>query len=136
MTRHVELPAALVDAIGAQARAASPYECCGLLEGMRGDGGFRVMALHPVRNLSPDAAHFAMDPQDQFAAQRTARANGRGIIGCYHSHPGGPAQPSAADRAGASEEDFLWLIAGDEDLRAFVYLDGEFFGADWVMSSG
>ena len=135
MTRQVELPAALASAIGVQARAASPRECCGLLEGVRGNGGFRVAALHPVRNLSPDAAHFAMDPQDQFAAQRAARANGRSIIGCYHSHPGGLAQPSAADQAGAGEENFLWLIAGDEDLRAFVYLDGEFFGADWVTSS-
>ena len=135
MTRHVELPAALADAIGAQARAASPNECCGLLEGVRGDSGFRVTALHPVRNISPDAAHFAMAPQDQFAAQKCARANGRGIIGCYHSHPGGSAQPSAADQAGAGEEDFLWLIAGDEDLRAFVYSDGKFFGADWVTSS-
>jgi desampylase len=135
MTKRVDLPAALTDAIRAQARAARPYECCGLLEGMRGDGGFEVTALHPVRNLSPEPAHFAMDPQDQFAAQRAARANGRGIIGCYHSHPGGLAQPSAADQAGAGEENFLWLIAGDEDLRAFVYLDGEFFGADWVTSS-
>jgi proteasome lid subunit RPN8/RPN11 len=136
MTKRVDLAAALAEAIRAQAQDANPRECCGLLEGMRGDGGFRVMALHPVRNLSSDAAHFAMDPQDQFAAQRAARANGRFIIGCYHSHPGGPAQPSAADRAGAGEEDFLWLIAGDEDLRAFVYLDGEFFGADCVTSSG
>jgi proteasome lid subunit RPN8/RPN11 len=136
MTRQVELPAALADVIRAQARAASPRECCGLLEGVRGDGGFRVTALHPVHNLSREPAHFEMDPQDQFAAQRAARANGRSIIGCYHSHPGGPAQPSAADQAGAGEKNFLWLIAGDEDLRVFIYLDGEFFGADWVTSSG
>lgn len=136
MTKRVDLPAALAEVIRAQAQAANPRECCGLIEGVRDDQLFRATALHPVRNLSPDAAHFAMDPQDQFAAQRCARANGRGIIGCYHSHPGGPAQPSAADQAGAGEEDFLWLIAGDEDLRAFVYSDGKFFGADWVTSSG
>jgi proteasome lid subunit RPN8/RPN11 len=135
MTKRVDLPAALAGTIRAKAQAANPRECCGLLEGVRGDASFQVTALHPVRNLSPEPAHFAMDPQDQFAAQRAARANGRGIIGCYHSHPGGRAQPSAADRAGAGEEDFLWLIAGDEDLRAFVYLRGEFVGADWVTSS-
>jgi desampylase len=136
MTKHVDLPAALAAAIHAQARAAGPRECCGLLEGVRGDGRFQVTALHPVRNLSADAQRFEMEPQDQFMAQRAARANRRSIIGCYHSHPGGSAQPSAADLAGAGEEDFLWLIAGEDALRAFVYLDGEFFGADWVTSSG
>jgi proteasome lid subunit RPN8/RPN11 len=140
MTRQVELPAALADAIRAQARAASPYGCCGLLEGLRvegvrGDRAFKVKALHPVRNLSSEPARFEMEPQGQFAAHRAARANGAAIIGCYHSHPYGPALPSAADRAGAGEENFLWLIAGDEGLNAFVYSDREFFGADWVTSS-
>ena len=80
------------------------------------------------------------DPADQFAAQKAARAQGQAIIGCYHSHPGGQAQPSAADLAGAGEEDFLWLIASGETLNAFVYSRGGFarldWGADWVTSSG
>jgi desampylase len=138
MTRRVELPAALANAIQEAARIASPYECCGLLEGRREDGAFRITALHPARNLSSDAARFEIDPRDHFAAQKRARANGTAIIGCYHSHPGGKAQPSAADRAGAGEEDFLWLIAGNDGLNAFVYLGGGFVsvtGADWVTSS-
>jgi len=135
MTRRVDLPAALAEAVRAQAQAAAPRECCGLIEGVRDGDLWRVTALHPVRNLSAVLDRFEMEPQDQFAAQKAARANGRAIIGCYHSHPGGQAQPSGADRAGAGEENFLWLIAGGEALNAFVYLRSEFFGADWVTSS-
>jgi proteasome lid subunit RPN8/RPN11 len=139
LTRRVELPPALAAAIAAAAAGALPHECCGLLEGTRDDAVFRVTALHPARNLSGEPERFQIDPADHFKAQKAARANGRAIIGCYHSHPHGAAQPSAADLAGAQENDFLWLIAGQGALNAFVYLDGVFrgcvTGADWVTSS-
>jgi proteasome lid subunit RPN8/RPN11 len=128
LTRRVELPPALGDAIRVAAKAALPRECCGLLEGMREGEIFRVQALHPARNLSPDNSRFQIDPADHLKAQKAARAHARAIIGCYHSHPQGPAQPSAADAAGAGEDNFLWLIADEGALNAFVYLDGEFRG--------
>jgi proteasome lid subunit RPN8/RPN11 len=139
MTSRVELPAALAHKIRSQTRAAGPAECCGLIEGVRQGEQFRVTALHPARNLSADPGRFEINPSDQFAAQRAARARGTQIIGCYHSHPHGSTEPSEADLVGAGEENFLWLIAGGESLKAFVYLDGAFtglvIGADWVTSS-
>jgi proteasome lid subunit RPN8/RPN11 len=135
MPRRIELPAALAEQLGQEARAASPRECCGLIEGTRAGGTFRVSALHPARNLAVLADRFEIDPRDHIAAGKRARANGRGIIGCYHSHPGGVPEPSPADQAGAGEEDFLWLIAANEEVGAFVYLRGVFTGADWVTSS-
>lgn len=124
----VDLPSALKDAILAQAAAAHPKECCGLLEGTRDGAVFAITALHPARNLSPHADRFEIDPADHIAAQKAARANGHAVIGCYHSHPGGAAQPSAIDLAGAGQQDFLWLIAGKDGLNAFVYRDGAFLG--------
>jgi proteasome lid subunit RPN8/RPN11 len=121
------------------ARAAHPHECCGVLEGMREGMHFRVTALHPARNLSSNPHRFEIDPRDQVTAQRSARDKGAAVIGCYHSHPDGQAIPSIADRAGAGEDNFLWLIAGGakgaESLNAFVYGRGVFLGADWVTSS-
>ncbi|MBA2587913.1 MAG: M67 family metallopeptidase [Alphaproteobacteria bacterium] len=117
------------------ARAAHPAECCGLLVGAREGQQFRIAALHPARNLSADARRFEIDPRDQVAAQRHARDQGTAVVGCYHSHPDGQALPSMADRAGAGEDNFLWLIAGGDALNAFVYSRGVFTGADWVMSS-
>ena len=94
-----------------EAREAFPSECCGLLEGA-GDGEIiRITALHPARNLSSDNDRFEIDPAGHFAAIRAARANGRAIVGCYHSHPNGKPEPSARDAEGAWGEGFVWLIA-------------------------
>jgi proteasome lid subunit RPN8/RPN11 len=131
----VLLPQELRGRILQEARQARPNECCGLIEGVRAGEGFEVTELHPARNLAASPDKFEIDPRDQFAAYKASRAQGRAIIGCYHSHPHGRAEPSAADRAGAGEENFLWLIAAGEVLNAFVYLRGEFVGADCVTSS-
>jgi proteasome lid subunit RPN8/RPN11 len=126
---QVLLPQDLRRQILEEARIVHPRECCGLIEGVRDGGQFRITALHPARNLSADAGRFfQIDPHDQFAAQRAARTNGAAIIGCYHSHPGGRPAPSTADLSGAAEQNFLWLIAGGEKLESFVYLDGAFVG--------
>jgi proteasome lid subunit RPN8/RPN11 len=135
VTRRVELSSRLRAAIAAAAHEAYPAECCGLLEGMRVHEGWRVMALHPTANLSGHNHAFQIDPIVHIAAQKTARAKGHAIVGCYHSHPDGQAHPSGVDLAGASEENFLWLIAAGGTVRAFVYLRGVFTGADCVTSS-
>lgn len=132
---RVRLPAKLAATFRAAARAAYPAECCGLIEGVRDGEHFRVMALHPARNLAAAPDRFEIDPADHFAARKAARAAGHAIVGCYHSHPDGAARPSATDLAGAGEDNFLWLIASNDDLAAFVYLRGRFTGADWVTSS-
>ena len=131
----VLMPDALRRQILAAARDAHPAECCGLLVGGREGDRFGIAALYPARNLSNDAHRFEIDPRDQLAAQRQAREQGTALVGCYHSHPDGRALPSMADRAGAGEDNFLWLIAGGDVLNAFVYSRGVFTGADWVTSS-
>jgi proteasome lid subunit RPN8/RPN11 len=121
----LSLPAALAAQVEKEARAAFPRECCGLVEGVRTGGHAAALALHPVRNLSADAAHFVLDPAAHLRLARAARAAGRGIIGCYHSHPNGAASPSSDDAEGAGEVDFLWLIAavaqGRVTLGSFVW---------------
>lgn len=124
----IALAPALADALRAAARAAYPDECCGLLEGVRDGDVFRVHALHPARNLAPRSDRFEIDVADHIVAQKTARANGRAIIGCYHSHPDGLAEPSPTDQAGAAQEDFLWVIVAGAELGCFVYRDGGFRG--------
>ena len=109
-----------------EARVASPRECCGLVEGVRDRATVRATALHPARNLSTEADRFEIDPTDHFAALRAARARGRDIVGCYHSHPNGEPAPSPRDAAGAAEQGFVWLIAAiapsaDAVLKAYVF---------------
>lgn len=120
------LSAELRAQIAHEARAAFPNECCGLIEGVVQGDTIAAHALHPARNLASAADRFEIDPADHFAALRTARAASREIVGCYHSHPNGRAEPSSYDAAGATETGFLWLIAalaadGPATLKAFVF---------------
>ncbi len=105
-----------------EARAAHPRECCGLLEGE----GAAITALHPARNLAAASDRFEIDPALQFRLLR----EGRKVIGCYHSHPDGAAEPSARDAQGACEVGFVWLIAAGDAIGAFVW-DGHAFQKLW-----
>ena len=97
----------------AQTIAALPLECCGILLG-RGD---RITAIRPAANVHPSpATHFEIDPQVLIAAHRTAREGGPEVIGYYHSHPGGTAQPSATDSAQAAGDRRVWAIIGEGDV--------------------
>ncbi len=113
---HLILPSALRSALIGHADRAAPAECCGLLIGRRDGTDWRVARAVESANASPDPERrFAIDLPLQFAVTRSLRPGPDRIIGCYHSHPAGPAQPSATDRAGMSEPDFLWLILGRSD---------------------
>jgi len=91
----------------AHAREESPNECCGLLVGRRGAVDRAVRA----RNLEAGPTRYLIDPQDHIDAMRDARAEGRHVVGAYHSHPAGAAVPSPSDIAEASGgPDFLYVI--------------------------
>jgi proteasome lid subunit RPN8/RPN11 len=120
----------LQDQVRRAASEALPRECCGLIEGTAGPDGIVATALHPAKNIASGPDRFAIDPNDQFRVLRTLRDSGRTLVGCYHSHPNGRAEPSQMDRNGAGEEGFVWLIAGMGDqetqLQAWVWREGEF----------
>jgi len=120
--RALVLPDTLHQQLIAEARAAYPMECCGLIEGMATPEGWRATALHGSKNLAADPARsFLIDPQVHFALLRRLRGTDRAIIGCYHSHPGGPGAPSERDRAEAMDDRFVWLIAGESQLNAWTF---------------
>lgn len=135
--------------IESEARTAYPGECCGLIGGSYNKDTAHALTLYPARNVAGRRDRFEIHPEDHFAALKRARAGGQAIIGCYHSHPNGAAQPSETDLAGGGEENSLWLIAaldradGPVTLAAFVYSAARFFpveclgpvGADFVTSS-
>ena len=103
----------LADAIRAQANAAVPLECCGLLLG----AGDEVSAIAPAANVAADPAHrFEIDPMILLAAHKAARGSGPAILGCYHSHPVGDPVPSVTDAAMAEGRGEYWLIVGNEGL--------------------
>ena len=110
----------VLDILFAEAQRAHPIECCGLLLGPSED---RVDLALPARNVAPDQArHFEIDPQALVDAHRAERRGGPKLLGYYHSHPTGIAQPSATDRAQAGGDGRLWAIIGGREIT--LWRDG------------
>lgn len=116
------------------AAAAHPLEACGLLLGLAG-GPIGEATL--ARNVADTPAHaFEIDPAHLLQWQRRARADGRRIIGCWHSHPDGRLEPSAADHAGALWPGLLWLIVGDGAMRLWRPVPEGFVAVPLVRRDG
>jgi proteasome lid subunit RPN8/RPN11 len=112
----VMLPAALLEQILGLAAASPAHEVCGLLLGE----GDRIDRIVPTANVAADPTRwFEIDPVALFAALRAERAGGPRVIGHYHSHPNGSAQPSPRDAA-AAEPGKLWLIVGGGVARMWL----------------
>ncbi|MDG5750062.1 M67 family metallopeptidase [Qipengyuania sp. XHP0211] len=125
----VDISSALLDQLLAEAEASHPNECCGILLGE----GERIGAILPAANVHPDpATHFEIDPQTLIDAHRAGRLGGPQIVGYYHSHPNGGADPSATDAAMAPGDGMVCAIvaagriafwrSGDAGFEALPYV--------------
>jgi len=121
----VEVSGQALAAMRAHAAASLPHEACGIL---LGEGG-RVSEARPAANVHPSPhTRFEIDPQALIDAHRAARGGGGPqVVGYYHSHPRGPAEPSATDRASASGDGKVWAIVApnDPEADARFWRDGE-----------
>ncbi len=133
----IQIPAPLLALITADAEAAYPKECCGLLAGQdngsdgNGGGDVRVTRVEPSPNLAEgdQLDSFLVDPKIQFDLMRDLGDGPERIIGHYHSHPDHPARPSERDRQSVFYPDHIWVIVGVEkgragDVMAYVF-DGD-----------
>jgi proteasome lid subunit RPN8/RPN11 len=125
MAEQLKLPKRIYERLRAEARAALPHECCGLLGGYGED----VTELFAASNhlASPNA--FEIAPQELFDIFRELRARKLELVGIYHSHPAGDNAPSQRDRERAYYPEAAYVIVapGDdapEPVRAF-HLHGD-----------
>ena len=114
-------------------KAARPLEGCGLLLGQRAAGSATILEVIATANTRASPQHYEIAPEDVLAADRRARAAGWQLLGAWHSHPAGSAEPSTTDREEAWP-DWCYLIVGlaepdQPELRAWRLL-GEDFVAD------
>ncbi|GGD99144.1 hypothetical protein GCM10011515_18740 [Tsuneonella deserti] len=108
--KTIEVSSALIGELIAEAAAAHPHEACGLLLGTNG----AVCSIRPCANVHPTPdTHFEIDPRALIDAHRAERGGGPRVLGYYHSHPAGPPEPSATDRAQATADGRVWAIVGE-----------------------
>ena len=136
-TASVQLSEPVRTAILEHARREAPNECCGLLVGTPEV----VHSAHAARNELASPVRFRIDPEDHVGAVRRARAQGRDVIGAYHSHPSSPPIPSSTDLAEALPH-FLYVIAslapagGQCPLRAWRLEGRNFVEVPLVTPAG
>ncbi len=118
---RVRLSPAQLQAIERAAEAAYPEEACGLLVGRAGPGGaWQVSTVEVSANVAepPRTRRFEVDPKLRLRLERELRESPDSIVGVYHSHPNGSAEPSETDISMIFEPDMVWLITAVTDGRA------------------
>ncbi len=119
--------------------AGAPAEVCGVLLGERAgdadtergerdaDTADRVAEAVPVANVADDPERFyELDPAETVAAIENAETRGRDVVGFYHSHPRGPAEPSEIDHKRATWTGYVYAIVAPEEIVAYRWT-GESF---------
>jgi proteasome lid subunit RPN8/RPN11 len=122
--KEMVIPGDIADRMMTHTEEDAPIEACGLLLGSNG----RIVRCLPMANAEKREDHFTFDPEEQWAAYKLAEKEGLDIIGVYHSHPTGPAQPSPEDVRLAYDPNLLNVIVslreGRRTIRAFYIEEG------------
>lgn len=126
-TYNVTLPRRTHEALIAYGLTSPAAEVCGLLGGHNA----KLASFYPVRNIAEDPAEsFLLEAEGQIDAMRRMRDAGESLRGIFHTHPDGPASPSATDLALAAYPDVYYLILSLQQAKPRLctyYYDGQGF---------
>ncbi len=119
----VVLPEGIVKEISSHMREDFPNEACGFLFGRR-NKEWTVTAIRKATNLLKSPSLFEIPAEEIYNAWMDAEKVGMDVIGVYHSHPYAAPYPSGRDLEFMRNSDFVWIIAGSDELKAY-YWKGE-----------
>ncbi len=107
--------------IQSELEANKPYEACGVLIGTISGSTALVEKALPVTNAKRTRRSFELDPKEHYDAWNEAERSGKEIVGVYHTHPVSSAVPSLWDRETMENAPSVWLIAGADGMRAYMW---------------
>jgi proteasome lid subunit RPN8/RPN11 len=121
------IPADVLDAIVAHARADHPDEACGIVAGPVGSD--RPVRFVPMLNAARSPTFYEFDSADLLRLYRDLDARDEEPVVVYHSHTATAAYPSRTDISYASEPGAHYLLVSTADpdtveLRSYRILDG------------
>ncbi|WP_336364391.1 desampylase [Halalkalicoccus salilacus] len=129
MTRTLSISRDGYETMLERAHEGAPREVCGVLGGRRTAASVLVESAVPVPNVADEPrARYELDPERQLAAIESLEERGEEVVGFYHSHPDGPAGPSATDRAQATWPDAHYVIVSlpEESVGAWLWTGERF----------
>jgi proteasome lid subunit RPN8/RPN11/molybdopterin converting factor small subunit len=97
--KAVRLPGPVRERLAQEGALAYPREACGFLLGSAANGQALCQGLVP--GPAGTEAGYSLSAEELFAAEEAARLGSQEVLGFYHSHPDGEAEPSEADHADA-----------------------------------
>ena len=103
----------IYEAMVAHLISTLPMEGCGLLAGNDG----RIEKHYPIYNRLNSPTAFEMAPEQLVSAVLELEGQGLSLLAIYHSHPDGPATPSATDIAHANYPDTVQIIVSFKDRK-------------------
>lgn len=115
-----------LDDMVAHCLAAYPEEGCGLLVG--DPDGAEIVRCVPTRNAARSAILYSVEPRDHLVADRQAEAEGRAIVGVFHSHTHTDPYPSPTDVAQAPDPTWHYVLVSLRhevaSIRSYRIVDG------------
>jgi proteasome lid subunit RPN8/RPN11 len=106
----------------------APEEACGIIAGQIEGQIYQAKAVIPITNQLRSPVRFRMDPHELLTAFTQLEQQGWELLGIYHSHPNGPAEPSPTDISEAYYPEAVHLIwscrTGAWTCRGFMIRDG------------
>ena len=94
----------------AHCKEGLPNEACGLIGGTIEGDKRSIQKVYLLTNIDQSNEHFSMDPKEQLAAVKDARAAGLAMLGNFHSHPESPSRPSEEDKRLAYDSKASYMI--------------------------
>jgi proteasome lid subunit RPN8/RPN11 len=124
----LRIPAEMVDAIVAHARADHPDEACGIIAGPAGSD--RPARLVPMTNAERSPTFYRFDSGEQLRLYKELDAADEEIVVVYHSHTGTEAYPSRTDISYAGEPQAHYVLVSTRDpatheFRSYRIVDGQ-----------
>ncbi|UPW01162.1 M67 family metallopeptidase [Halorussus gelatinilyticus] len=131
----LRIPETVRDELLAHAREGAPEEICGVLAGERDEETHRVETRHPAENVAgTPETRYEIDAREQLDLMERIEDADREVVGFYHSHPRGPAEPSATDAELATWPGRSYLIlslaGGAPRLTSWRWTGDEFVAED------
>ncbi len=102
----LRIPPEIIEEIIIHGKRDAPIEACGYIAGIDGTAKETIA----MTNIDNSAEHYTFDPEEQFAAVKTARAKDLELIAVYHTHPETPARMSDEDIRLANDPEMIFII--------------------------